>query len=73
MVAPSAPQASEAASTFVTTNAGLPLAGEATAWGCAAAIAYLSAYAAPGFSFQCPGDAGGHQAATACLSESSRL
>jgi len=41
--------------------------GKATEWGCAAAIAYLNAYAAPGFSIQCPGDAGGHQATTTCV------
>jgi hypothetical protein len=31
-------------------------------------MAYLSAYAAPGFWVECPGDAGGHQAATECRS-----
>jgi hypothetical protein len=49
------------------TAAGLPAMGKATEWGCAAAIAYLNAYAAPGFSIQCPGDAGGHQATTTCV------
>lgn len=47
---------------------GVPAPGKAWVWGCAAAIAYLSAYAAPGFSIQCPGDAGGHQATTTCIS-----
>jgi hypothetical protein len=58
------------AQTFVQqTPAGtLPPAGEATAFGCAAALAYLAAYAAPGFSSQCPADAGGHQAGTLCWS-----
>jgi hypothetical protein len=33
-------------------------------YGCAAALAYLEVHAAPGFSFQCPGYAEGHQAMT---------
>ncbi len=49
----------------------VPVAGEATAYGCAAALSYLYSYAAPGFLFQCPGDAYGHQAATMCVSMSS--
>jgi hypothetical protein len=32
--------------------------------GCAAAIAYLSSHAAPGFTFVCPGNAEGRQALT---------
>jgi hypothetical protein len=47
---------------------GVPPVGKASVWGCAAAIAYLNAHAAPGFSIQCPGDAGGHQATTTCIS-----
>jgi hypothetical protein len=39
-----------------------------TACGCAAALAFLATYSAPGFVFQCPGDALGHQAMT-CISE----
>ncbi|HEX4864985.1 MAG TPA: hypothetical protein VFV02_12995 [Acidimicrobiales bacterium] len=35
-------------------------------YGCAAALAYLSAHSAPGFRFECPGYALGHQAMT-CL------
>lgn len=35
---------------------------------CATAVAYLSAHAAPGFRFQCPGYALGHQAMT-CINE----
>jgi hypothetical protein len=31
---------------------------------CGPALAYLSAHAAPGFTFQCPGYADGHQAMT---------
>lgn len=46
----------------------LPAKGQATASGCAAAIAYLSAYSAPGFTFECPGYALGHQAMT-CINE----
>jgi hypothetical protein len=33
-------------------------------YGCAAALAYLSAHAAPGFTFECPGYAEGRQAMT---------
>ena len=44
----------------------VPAYGQATAWGCAAALAYLSAYAAPGFALDCPGYAEGHEAMT-CL------
>jgi len=56
---------------FVVRLTGLPPAGEATASGCAAALTYLDAYAAPGFVFQCPAGADGHQAATLCVSASS--
>jgi hypothetical protein len=48
----------------------LPGLGHAWAWGCAAAIAYLTAYAAPEFSISC-GNAGGHQATTTCISGAS--
>ena len=44
----------------------LPAYGQATVWGCQAALAYLSAYAAPGFTLDCPGYAEGHEAMT-CL------
>ena len=44
----------------------LPANGHATAWGCSAALAYLQAYAAPGFALDCPGYAEGHEAMT-CL------
>ena len=44
----------------------LPAYGHATASGCAAALAYLQAYAAPGFALDCPGYAEGHEAMT-CL------
>jgi len=42
----------------------LPSYGHATAWGCTAALAYLQAYAAPGFALDCPGYAEGHEAMT---------
>ena len=42
----------------------VPAVGQATAWGCAAALAYLQAYAAPGFALDCPGYAEGHEAMT---------
>jgi hypothetical protein len=42
----------------------VPPAGQATAWGCAAADAYLAAYAYPGFTFECPGNALGREAMT---------
>ena len=45
-------------------TAAVPPVGQATAWGCTAALAYLEAYAAPGFTFQCPGYAEGHAAMT---------
>jgi hypothetical protein len=45
---------------------GEPARGAATAYGCAAALAYLKAYAAPHFTLQCPGSADGHQASTTC-------
>jgi hypothetical protein len=44
----------------------VPPVGQATASGCAAALAYLQAYAAKGFTLECPGDAEGHEAMT-CL------
>jgi hypothetical protein len=56
---------------FVARTSGLPTAGEATESGCSAALEYLNAYAAPGFSFECPGDAQGHQAMTICVSGAS--
>ena len=46
----------------------LPARGAATAYGCSAALAYLSAYSAPGFTFECPGYALGHEAMT-CINE----
>jgi hypothetical protein len=46
----------------------LPARGDASVPGCAAALAYLAAYSAPGFTFECPGPALGHQAMT-CIDE----
>jgi hypothetical protein len=57
--------------TLVAQTSGLPVAGEATAYGCNAALDYLTAYAAPGFWLVCPGSARGHQALTACQSGTS--
>jgi hypothetical protein len=42
----------------------VPAVGQATAWGCSAALAYLQVYAAPGFTLDCPGYAEGHEAMT---------
>jgi hypothetical protein len=42
----------------------VPAIGDATVWGCAAALAYLQTYAAPGFALDCPGYAEGHEAMT---------
>jgi hypothetical protein len=46
----------------------VPPPGQATAWGCPAALAYLQAYAAPGFTFDCPGYAEGEEGMT-CVDE----
>ena len=46
------------------TPVAVPPKGEATAWGCDAALAYLKAYAAPGFQLVCPGYSFGHEAMT---------
>ena len=46
----------------------VPPIGHATAWGCPAALAYLQAYAAKGFTLECPGYAEGRQAMT-CVGE----
>jgi hypothetical protein len=53
---------------LVPSSLGVPPRGEATAYGCAAALAYLEAYAAPDFILQCPGYAQGHEATTMCIS-----
>ena len=46
----------------------LPPVGQATAWGCGAALAYLQAYAAKGFTLECPGYAEGREAMT-CMNQ----
>jgi len=43
---------------------GVPPRGQATQFGCAAALAYLSAYASPNFTLECPGNAEGHEGMT---------
>jgi hypothetical protein len=67
--APATPAPTQAASPAW--NGVLPPLGHATAWGCPAAIQYLTAYAAPGFSITCPGNAFGHEATTVCVSTTS--
>jgi hypothetical protein len=46
----------------------VPAVGQATASGCAAALTYLQAYAAKGFTLQCPGYAEGREAMT-CMNQ----
>lgn len=66
--APAVRQAVRAASTNPPGSAAEATPATATAaptgYGCAAAIAYLQTHAAPGFTFECPGNALGHQAMT---------
>ncbi len=42
----------------------VPPVGQAAAWGCTAAVAYLQVYAAKGFAIECPGYAEGREAMT---------
>lgn len=49
---------------------GVPPEGQATASGCGAALAYLEAYAYPGFTLECPGNADGRQGMT-CIDDAS--
>lgn len=70
-VPPPAPPAPPAPPTPVAPPAApgvAPPRGQASAWGCAAADAYLSAYAYPGFTFECPGNALGREGMT-CVNE----
>jgi hypothetical protein len=46
----------------------VPPVGQATAWGCGAALAYLQSYAAKGFTLECPGYALGREAMT-CVNQ----
>ena len=64
--APAPVPASAPAPAAAAPAAATPAFGQATAWGCTAALAYLQAYAAPGFALDCPGYAEGHEAMT-CL------
>lgn len=65
--APTAPAPAPAAPAPAATDPTVvPPIGQATAWGCAAAVAYLQAYAAKGYTVECPGYAEGHEAMT-CL------
>jgi hypothetical protein len=45
-------------------DATTPASSEPTGYGCGDALAYLRLHAAPGFNFECPGYADGHQAMT---------
>jgi hypothetical protein len=63
---PAPPPAVVAAAPVPAAAPALPAVGHATVWGCTAALAYLQAYAAPGFALDCPGYAEGHEAMT-CL------
>src|SRR5581483_10786518 len=73
--APAPPAPSQASSAVNPTPAPfsgvVPPMGHAWAWGCAAAIAYLEAYAAPQFTISCPGNTGTHEATTTCISGAS--
>jgi hypothetical protein len=62
--APTPAPAVLASSSVAPAPAAVPAIGHATAWGCAAALAYLQTYAAPGFALDCPGYAEGHEAMT---------
>jgi hypothetical protein len=60
--APPTTTAPAAPAPAVTARATTPTA--APDYGCAAALSYLQVHAAPGFVFECPGSAEGHQAMT---------
>jgi hypothetical protein len=63
-----APAATVAAAPAPSDPGVLPAVGQATAWGCAAALTYLQAYAAKGFALECPGYAEGREAMT-CMNQ----
>jgi hypothetical protein len=63
-----APAAAVAAAPAPTDPGVLPAVGQATAWGCDAALTYLQAYAAKGFTLECPGYAEGREAMT-CMNQ----
>ena len=70
-VTPTTSAPAESSVTPTTSASGAPALGAATTWGCAAALVYLNAYAAPGFTLECPAYSQGHQASTSCVSQSS--
>lgn len=61
---PQSPPAAAPPSPAPAPSNAVPPQGQATQWGCAAALAYLSAYAYPGFTLDCPGNAQGREAMT---------
>lgn len=64
-VAVDAPPTAALPTTAALPATALPATGApADGYGCAAALQYLSAHAAPGFILECPGDALGHEAMT---------
>lgn len=63
-----APTLASTATAAAPTPGAVPPRGEASVWGCTAALAYLEAFAYPGFTFECPGNALGHAGMT-CLNE----
>jgi hypothetical protein len=67
-VAAPAPAATVAAAPAPSDPGLVPPVGQATAWGCGAALAYLQAYAAKGYTLECPGYAEGREAMT-CLNQ----
>ncbi|HEX3796120.1 MAG TPA: hypothetical protein VHV57_16625 [Acidimicrobiales bacterium] len=67
--APAPAAAVAAAPTPAASDPGVvPPIGQATAWGCGAALAYLQAYAAKSFTLECPGYAEGREAMT-CVNQ----
>lgn len=58
------PQSPPAPAPAAALPVGVPPKGQATQWGCAAALAYLTAYAYPGFTLECPGNAEGREGMT---------
>lgn len=66
--APAAPAPAQVVATTHPAASAPPAPAQPSGYGCAAALAYLTAHSAPGFRFECPGYALGHQAMT-CLNE----
>jgi cytoskeletal protein RodZ len=66
--APPAPPPAQTPAVQPSPTGDVPAEGQATAWGCVAALAYLTVYAYPGFTLECPGGADGRQAMT-CSNE----